>query len=377
MIYLDNAATTGQKPISVIKAVNNALLNYSANPGRSGHDLSVRTSEEIYNCRSKIKNFFNASSENSVCFTYNCTHAINIALYGVLNEGDHVIISSLEHNAVLRPINYLKKYKNIHYDIADVDLISDEKTLLNFEKLIKKNTKMIFITASSNVIGRKLPVKQIGSLCKANNLLFGVDAAQAAGVEKIDIKDMNIDYLCIAPHKGFYSPTGVGILIAEKPIDNIIISGGTGVNSNEEFQPSDTPERIESGTVNIPAIFGVSAGIDFVTNKGQKRIGVYEMTLIQRLYKELKNLNSELYTFFPDQKRFCPVISFNYKGFSSEEIGAYLNKNNIAVRAGLHCSPLAHNKIGTINRGTVRVSPSIFNNYDDINKLIFLLKKLN
>ena len=236
---------------------------------------------------------------------------------------------------------------------------------------------MIFITASSNVIGRKLPIKQIGALCKSKNILFGVDAAQAAGVEKIDVKDMNIDYLCIAPHKGFYAPMGVGILVAEKPVDNIIISGGTGVNSHEEFQPTDTPERIESGTQNIPAIFGVSAGIDFIFNKGVKRISTHEITLIQKLYIELKNMDAELYTFFPDQKRFCPVISFNYKGFSSEEIGSYLNKNNIAVRAGLHCAPLAHNKIGTINRGTVRVSPSIFNNGEDINKLIFLLKRIN
>ena len=377
MIYLDNAATTGQKPQTVVKAVNNALLNYSSNPGRSGHDLSVKTAEEIFKCRTVLKDFFNLSSENSVCFTYNCTHAINIVLNGVLNQGDHVIISSLEHNAVFRPINYLKLYKNISFDVAEVDLISDEKTLQNFKKLIKKNTKMIFVTASSNVIGRKLPLKLLGKLCKENGILFGVDAAQGAGIMKIDVKEMGIDYLCIAPHKGFYAPMGIGVIMAEKPIENILISGGTGVNSIEKTQPEDMPERIESGTQNVPGILGLKSGVEFINSKGITRIETHEINLIQRLYKELKKINAKLYTIFPDNKRFSPVLSFNYKGYSSEEIGEYLNKNGVAVRSGLHCAPLAHFMLRTSELGTVRVSPSVFNNSDDINRLVFLLKKLN
>lgn len=377
MIYLDNAATTGQKPQTVVKAVNNALLNYSSNPGRSGHDLSVKTAEEIFKCRTVLKDFFNLSSENSVCFTYNCTHAINIVLNGVLNQGDHVIISSLEHNAVFRPINYLKLYKNISFDVAEVDLISDEKTLQNFKKLIKKNTKMIFVTASSNVIGRKLPLKLLGKLCKENGILFGVDAAQGAGIMKIDVKEMGIDYLCIAPHKGFYAPMGIGVIMAEKPIENILISGGTGVNSIEKTQPEDMPERIESGTQNVPGILGLKSGVKFINSKGITRIETHEINLIQRLYKELKKINAKLYTIFPDNKRFSPVLSFNYKGYSSEEIGEYLNKNGVAVRSGLHCAPLAHFMLRTSELGTVRVSPSVFNNSDDINRLVFLLKKLN
>lgn len=376
MIYLDNAATTGKKPVAVINTVNYALQNLSANPGRSGHDLSVRVSEEIFKCRKAVKEFFNASSENNVCFVYNCTQAINTVLKGVLNEGDHVIISSLEHNAVFRPINYLMKEKHIKCDIADVNLISDEITVKNIEKLINKNTKLIFVTAASNVIGKKLPLKQIGSLCKKHNILFGVDAAQGAGVFDIDIKDLGLDFLCIAGHKGFYAPTGIGVLVSEKNIDNILISGGTGVNSIEPFQPSDMPERIESGTLNIPGIMGLKSGINFVSNMNIKKIEAHEIRLIHHLYNELKRIGAKLYTPFPSQKMYSPVLSFNLKGFTSDEVGNLLNKEKIAVRSGLHCSPLAHKQLGTTEIGTVRVSPSIFNSYEDIDRLIFVAKKI-
>lgn len=376
MIYLDNAATSGQKPIAVVKAVNNALINFNANPGRSGHDISIKTAEEVYKCRKVLKEFFNASSENNVCFTYNCTYAINFVLNGVLNEGDHVVISSLEHNAVARPVSYLSKNKNVQYDVAQIDLINDDLTVKNIEKCINKNTKLVFVTAASNVVGKKLPLKKIGEICKKNNILLGVDAAQLAGKGKIDVRADGIDYLCVAPHKGFYAPTGIGVLIAEKKIENVLISGGTGVNSSEMFQPVDLPERFESGTQNIPAIFGLNAGVNFVKNKTVRKIEAHEITLIQYLYKSLKKVGAELYTVFPEQKLFSPVLSFNIKGYSSEKIGEYLNKNNIAVRAGLHCAPFAHRQLKTIERGTVRVSPSVFNNFEDAERLVFYVKKI-
>lgn len=376
MIYLDNAATTGKKPIQVVKAVNNALNNYSANPGRSGHDLSIKTAEQIVKCRESIRTFLKCTDENNVCFTYNCTHAINIVLNGVLNSGDHIIISSLEHNAVFRPVSYLKLNKGVEFDIAQVDLLNDEITIKNIETLFKKNTKIVFVTAASNVIGKKLPLKAIGELCKNNNILFGVDAAQAAGISEINISQFNIDYLCFAPHKGFYAPTGLGVLIAEKGIKNIIISGGTGVNSLEPVQPEFMPERIESGTQNVPAIFGLKSGIDFVEKIGQKTIEKHEFSLIRYAYQKLEKLGAELYTICPNSDGFTPVLSFNVKGFSSEEIANYLNKNNIAVRAGLHCAPLAHKQLKTLNRGAVRISPCVFNTKNDIDRLIFSLKRV-
>ena len=376
MIYLDNAATTGHKPIYVINSVYNAMKNYNANPGRSGHDLSVKAAEEVYNCRKTISDLFNNASENNVCFTQNCTHAINTVLNGVLDKGDHFIISSFEHNAVLRPSYKLLKEKNIRYDIAEVNLLNDKITLSNIEKLIKSNTKLIFVTAASNVVGRKLPLKEIGEICKNRNILFGVDAAQAAGVMEIDMQKMNIDFLCVAPHKGLYAPMGTGILVAQKPIKSVLITGGTGVNSADPFQPEDLPERIESGTLNVPGILGIKSGVEFILNKGVRKIEKYEMGMIQRLHKELSKLGAKLYTQYPEQKFFVPVLSFNLAGYHSEKIGDYLNKNGIAVRSGLHCSPLAHKQLGTLEKGTVRVSPSVFNNPNEIDRLIFLIKRL-
>ena len=287
MIYFDNAATTGKKPDSVIKAVSDGLKFYSANPGRSGHSLSFSTALAVYDARQKIADFFGASGADRVCYTLNCTHSINTVLKGVTRMGDRIIVSSLEHNAVMRPL----KKMGIGYDIADVDLFDDEKTLKNFSMKIKPNTKMIFCTGASNVLGKTLPIKQIGQLCKRKGLLFGVDAAQMAGVLPINMKEMNIDFLCVAAHKGLYAPMGLGILICEKDIDNTIIEGGTGTNSIELNQPDIYPEKMESGTINVPAILGTKAGCEFINSKGIKRMYDGEMSLIQSLYEELKKRN--------------------------------------------------------------------------------------
>jgi selenocysteine lyase/cysteine desulfurase len=320
--------------------------------------------------------FVNASSESNVCFLQNCTAAANAVLYSELNSGDHVIISSLEHNAVFRPVYNICKEIKADYDVAKVDILDDKKTVDNFKKLIKKNTKLIFVTGASNVIGKKIPIKEIGELCKENNILFAVDGAQLVGISDVDVKSMNIDYLCIAPHKGLFAPMGVGVLVAERNLSRPLIYGGTGSNSAEAVQPEELPERIESGTINVPAIAGVKAGIDYVNNYGIENIEKYEMTLAQYLYKKLLNLGAILYTTFPYRRSFVPVISFNIKGLNSEETARHLNKYKIAARAGLHCAPLAHKQLGTLETGTVRLSPSIFNNAEEIDKTIFAIKRL-
>ncbi len=376
MIYLDNAATGGKKPQSVINAVNKALLNLNANPGRSGHKLSVLASEKVFETRGKIAALVGSENESTVCFMQNCTHAINAVLHGVLKSGDHIIISSLEHNAVWRPINYLKEFKGIEYDIADVDLFNDENTILNIESLIKPNTRMVFVTSASNVVGKRLPLKSIGEVCRNRNIYFGVDGAQSVGVIPIDMQKMNIDYLCIAPHKGLYAPMGVGVLVARKSVENVLISGGTGSNSYERFQPEELPERLESGTLNLPAIVGCSAGIDFANSVGISNIYKKDIELCKLIFGELRSLKAVLYTEEPDIYRYAPLVSFNIRGYGSEEVGEYLGRHDVAVRSGLHCAPLAHKTIGTSDKGTVRVSPSIFNDESDINRLIFLLKRL-
>lgn len=374
MIYFDNAATTGYKPDGVINAVNAALRTLSANPGRSGHRASMDASSTVFAAREALKDLFGADNAGNVCFTANCTHSINYVLKGVLRPADHVIISSLEHNAVIRPLFDLKRETGIEIDVAQVDLYDPEKTLYNFTSLIKPNTKMIFTTHASNVTGTIIPIERLGDVCRQRGILFGVDTAQTAGVLPIDMKKMKIDYLCIAPHKGLYAPMGVGVLIAQKPIDRVLISGGTGSNSLQPVQPPDLPERIESGTVNLPGIAGTKAGVQFVIKRGIEPIYRHEMALAKQLYRGLSDLGAILYTPEPERERSVPVVSFNIPGKNSAEVSAVLDRYGIAVRSGLHCAPSAHRQLGTTQIGAVRVAPGIRNNAFEVEKLLSVLK---
>ena len=366
MIYLDNAATSGTKPKSVINAVNTALSRFSVNPGRGGYDLSQKCAEIIYNCRSEVASFFGARDSTCVIFTQNCTQSINFVLKGVLKPGDHVIVSSLEHNAVMRPLYELSK-TGVEVDAAEVIFGDNDATARAFSNLIKPNTKLVFCTHASNVLGNVLPIGKIGKICKEKGVLFGVDAAQTAGILEIDMQKDNIDYLCVAPHKGLYAPMGTGILIANKPIPKTVIEGGTGTDSIIAKQPSDMPERFESGTVNVPGIFGIRAGVKFVKEQGINELYRKELSLCQKCYSSLTKIKGvSLYTDMPQFDNFVPTLSFNLRGADSIEIADLLNQKGICVRAGLHCAPSAHRRIGTLQRGTVRVSFSAFNNQGDV-----------
>ena len=368
MIYFDNAATTGKKPRSVVLAVNNALTNFSANPGRSGHDLSVKCANAVYNTRDKISQFFGADGPENVVFTLNCTHSINIVLKGILRKGDHVIVSNLEHNAVMRP---LKKI-GVNFDMVKV-YRDDEQTLEELRRKIKVNTKLVLITGASNVTGKTLPIEEIGNICKKRGVYFCVDGAQIAGVVPINMQKMNIDYLCIAPHKGLYAPMGIGILICRKPIENTIIEGGTGTSSIDFFQPDILPEKLESGTVNMAGILGISAGIDFVKKTGIENIRKHEFELFKRLYSGIYiNDNINVYADNPDIFSYAPVLSFNFKGINSSKAVQVLSENGVALRGGLHCAPTAHKAIETLPGGTVRASFSVFNNLQEVDMLISL-----
>jgi len=373
MIYLDNAATTGKKPLSVINAVDNALKNYSANPGRSGHILAQRAADAVYRVREKTAVFFGAEGAEQVIFTSGCTGSINYVLKGVLKKGDHIIVSSLEHNAVMRPLTKM----GISYDTAEVSHKDDMVTLENFSRLIRTNTKMIFCTGASNVTGKRLPIEKIGALCQDRGIFFGVDAAQTAGVVPINMKKINIDYLCVAAHKGLYAPMGIGILIARKPIPNTVIEGGTGNGSANLEQGAEMPEDFESGTQNLSGIIGVGAGIDFVKTKGIENIHRYEMSLVKRLYKALeKEEGIILYTPMPKEDSFVPVLVFNIEGKASGQTASLLNEKGVAVRAGLHCAPLAHKALGTLDVGAVRVCPSVFNTVSEMDYVAKILKSI-
>ncbi len=375
MIYFDNAATSGVKPQSVINSVNLALKVYNANPGRSGYARSVNAAEKVYETRHKVAEFFGAESEN-VAFTLNCTAAINFILKGKLSSNDHIVISDLEHNAVMRPLYSLICEKGIEFSVASVEK-EEEETLNNFKNLIKTNTKLIFCTHASNVTGQILPIKKIGELCKNRGIDFAVDAAQSGGVLPINMKKMNIDYLAVASHKGLYAPMGTGILIARKPLPFTVIEGGTGSNSIDPLQPADMPERMESGTVNLPGILGINAGIDFIKNKNIFEIYSKEMNLIQYIYSHLKKIDGiRLYNENYDLFKNVPVLIFNYKDYKSEEVSNYLGKIGIATRGGLHCAPSAHKKIGTLPFGCVRISTGYFNSKNEADFLIKSIKNI-
>lgn len=378
MVYLDNAATGGMKPKSVTNAVLIALEKFSANPGRSGHSLSIKTAEKIFECREKVAALFGCSHPENVVFTMNCTHALNCVIKGVLKKGDHVVVSDFEHNAVIRPLETLKRKGMITYDTATVSLTDNNVTLENFKSCIKSNTKMIICTHASNVTGRVLPIREIGQLCKERKILFTVDAAQSAGVLDINIKKQNIDFLCLAPHKGLFSPSGIGVLIAEKPIYDVLIEGGTGSSSLNLVQPLSMPDRLESGTTNVPAIFGLCAGIDYLNSYKTEKIYEHELNLLQKIYRELKGIEDVvLYTPFPKANEYVPVLPYNFKNVKSDVTASVLNNYGIAVRSGLQCAPLAHRKLNTVENGVVRISIGAFNNNREVDYLLNVLKNNN
>ncbi|MBQ2319531.1 MAG: aminotransferase class V-fold PLP-dependent enzyme, partial [Clostridia bacterium] len=293
-----------------------------------------------------------------------------------IKSGDRIVTSSFEHNAVMRPLEKLKK-QGVHVDIAEAYPDDKEATVRSFSRLINTNTKLVICTAASNVIGLKMPIKEIGMMCKQFGISFCVDAAQLAGVCDINMKECNIDYLCIAAHKGLYAPMGTGILITKDNRLDTIIEGGTGTASIMLDQPNDLPEMLESGTINVPGIIGLGAGIDFVKSKGFDKIYNHEMGLVKRLYKQLKSTPGvKLYTPEPDDN-YAPVLSFNINGLNSVDSASKLNSLGFATRAGLHCAPFAHKRIGTIESGTVRICPSVFTSGQDIDKFAAAVRQIS
>lgn len=378
MIYLDNAATTFPKPQSVSREVNSALTRYGANPGRAGHDMAMKAGKMIYDCRVKLSKLFNVQSEENIVFTLNCTHGINFVLKGLLKPGDHVVISDLEHNSVTRPLKAMEKL-GVIFTQAEVYENDNDKTVESFRRAINGSTRLIACTHASNVWGLRLPIERLAALAHEYGIEIMVDAAQSAGVVPIDFADSGIDYLCMPGHKGLYGPSGTGVMIARNP-DNLtpLMQGGTGSSSISNEHPDFMPDKFECGTANVIGIAGLLRGVEFVTSKTPDKIFRHEMSLIKTLYKGLeKNKNVQLYTHYPNDKCYAPLLSFNIKDKDSEAVAAYLNKDyGIAVRAGLHCAPSAHIKMGTQESGAVRVSPSVFTTEYEIQRLINAINKI-
>ena len=377
MIYLDNSATTFPKPPGVIRAVNSAVRQYGFNPGRGGYTQSVRTAKAVYDTRSAVKEFFGVSGEENVIFTSGCTESLNIAIKGVLRKGDHAVISSMEHNSVVRPLHKLSKSGYISYSVADASGTDDE-IINSFRKCINERTRLFVCTHASNVFGKRLPVERLCALAHSYGILFCLDAAQTAGIFDIDLHRDGYDFVCCAGHKYLYAPMGIGLLLLgnDIPIDTLT-EGGTGSESSDHDMPSYYPDRLEAGTLNIPGILGLKAGLDFVRSRGTANILDKERAWIKRLHRYLSQMdNIEVYGDY-NGDNFAPVLSFTVKGRDSEEVARHLAESyGICVRSGLHCAPLAHETMGTIDRGTVRISPSVFTTDNDMKILINSLRNM-
>lgn len=373
MIYLDNSASTFIKPKEVLRAVHEALLNYGANPGRSGHEASIKTALKVEQVREKLASHFGVQESQNVIFTQNCTSALNLAILGSAKHGGHIICTENEHNSVLRPLEFLKSQGIIDYSVA---FQSSPKgiTLEDITKEIKPNTYMIICNHISNVNGAEADISSIGKFCHDNNYIFLVDGAQSAGHKQIDLIKNHIDFFAIAGHKGFYSPQSIGTLVmAGEYRPQPITFGGTGTNSLELFQPDIYPERLESGTISTPLILGLGGGIDFVENNF-KLINSKIDDLSTFLNFELNKLGAKVYT---EPENSTGVVAFNLENLHSNEVANMLDeKYGICVRGGYHCAPLKHKALGTIEQGAVRVSLSYFNTFSDIQKLLFALKHI-
>ena len=377
MIYFDNAATSFPKPLSVKNAVDAAIVRYGANPGRSGHDLAAETGKKVYEVRMKAAELFGAANEEQVIFTQNCTYALNTVMKGLVRPGDHVITSDMEHNSVMRPLHALESRGIITYSCA-VTSCNDEETVEAFRRLIRDNTRVIVTTHASNVFGIKLPIEKLALLARQYGLYFVVDAAQTAGTEPIHIRNMGIDFLCTAGHKGLYGPAGTGLLIT--PYGNCLsplVEGGTGSLSFDMTQPDFMPDRFESGTLNTVGIIGLGAGLDFLKRRGVTTIARHECTVARSVYDRISREKGViLYTPPPEYGVNLPVVSFNVEGLTSEETTARLNKAGFALRGGLHCAPSAHKKFGTDSIGTARISVGAFNTVEQARDLANAICKI-
>lgn len=371
MIYLDNSATTNIKPKEVIKAVNSAFTKYVANPGRSGHKLAFETSIQVENVRNKISEYFNAQN---VVFTQNCTDALNLAIQGTISEGGHIIITSNDHNASARPVFEMHKKYGIEVSVAT----PKTKGILTLDDIlpyVKKNTYLICVNHMSNVDGEIADIKRIGEYCSENCILFCVDGAQSCGHLNLDMHKNYIDLLSLAPHKGLYSPQGVGVLCFSKRSKlKPIRFGGTGTESENVYQPMGSIESYESGTLATPNILGLGAGLDFV-KKNYKKINSKIDDLGTYLNYELSNINGvKVYT-HPTNS--FGIIGFNVKDYGSSEVSQILSdKYGICTRGGLHCAGLKHKALGTLEQGIVRASLSYFNSFSDCLKLVKAIKDI-
>ena len=378
MIYLDNGATTFPKPDEVYQTMDYSFRNYGVNPGRSGYDLCMVAGNIVEDTRKLLTKFFNGTDPNRLIFAYNATDALNLAIFGLLKDGDHAITTAIEHNSVLRPLYHLYKYNNVEVDYVPFDgkgFVHPE----NFLKKIKKNTRLIAVNHGSNVIGTVQPIKEIGRICHEEGIPFLIDASQTAGKINIDLKEMNVDVIAFTGHKSLMGPMGIGGLYVMEGIEiRHTRAGGTGVRSAIRTHLDEYPYRLEYGTANLPGIAGLKAGVDWIEKKGMDNIHRLETELLIRLRDGLREVDDVILYCQDDLSDHIGVLSFNVDGLEAMDTGTMLDVDyNIASRTGLHCAPLVHEQLGTDKiHGSVRFGIGPFNTEDDIKTAIKAVREI-
>lgn len=369
MIYFDSAATSYQKPHTVRESVLRAM-NTAASPGRGAHAPAMRAASYVYDCRSLLSDFFNVDDPEKVVFTCNATHALNIAIASIIKPGDKVVISGYEHNSVTRPLHAL----GARVCVAESRLFDPAGTLQAFEAAMP-GAKCVVCTHVSNVFGFVLPIEEISLLCAQRCVPLIIDASQSAGVLPLDFQALGADFIAMPGHKSLLGPQGTGVLLVKNEAQPIIF-GGTGSHSREVSMPSFLPDRLEAGTHNVSGIAGLSAGVQFVQNKGLDVISSHERSLMRHFADSISSQERLKLFLAPNVADQTGVLSLECDGIDCEVLAEALGNCGICVRAGMHCAPLAHKSAGTLEEGTVRFSFSPFNTYAEVAQAEKVLKKI-
>lgn len=375
MIYLDNAATTRQKPPEVIQAVTEALCSLG-NAGRGAHEATLQASRTIYDTRRKLADFFHAESPDRIAFTANATESLNTAIKGLLSPGDHVITTQLEHNSVLRPL-YEMEEKGVELTILQADQ-KGNMNLTDMEAALRPETKAIICTHGSNVTGNLTDIAAIGNIAQKYGIVFVADVSQTAGVFPIDVQAMHIDILCFTGHKGLLGPQGTGGIYVRTGLQiRPLKSGGSGVQTYNRKHPQQMPTALEAGTLNGHGIAGLDAAVDYLNRVGIDTIREKEQQLMWQFYEGIRQIPGvKIYGDF-SQKNRCPIVSFNIAGYDSAEVSEELAEGwEIATRPGGHCAPLMHEALGTVEQGAVRVSFGYDNTEQEVETAIAAVKEL-
>lgn len=372
MIYLDSAATTFQKPPAVGRAMTEALASMSS-PGRGGHPLAMRAADTAFRCRTELAELFGLDGPEGVAFTLNATHALNIAIKSLVPPGGRVVISGYEHNAVTRPLHAIP---GLSVTVIDTPPFRPDLAAEEFCRAIRqKRPRAVICTHVSNVFGAVLPVEDIARCCRETDTPLIVDASQSAGVLPVDLAGWGAAFVAMPGHKGLYGPQGTGLLLcgAEgKPL----LYGGTGSMSRLQDMPPDLPDRLEPGTHNMPGIAGLLEGIRFVRRQGVETIAARERQVALRAARGLESLPGVRVFWDRELRHQTGVVSFVTEGRDCEAVGEALARRGIALRAGLHCAPLAHRTAGTLETGTLRLSTSFFNTPDQADRLVWAVSRV-